>query len=228
MYKSNTYRKLILQILSHNYIPSTDWTKYNLPNTFLLRHDVDFSIEYAYQLAKIEESIDVSSTFFFMLTSNMYNIFSTINQALIKDIAQMGHKISVHFDPTVYSSLDSFLFEKEAFENIFNIEVDIASIHRPGIFLNNNDLSLCGINQTYQDKYFKNMKYISDSGGRNILPILDSFLSDNQNKGLHLLVHPIWWCEESKSPTHTLNTWKKKNTNFITSEIRSNCKTYLD
>ena len=35
---------------------------------------------------------------------------------------------------------------------------------------NNNNISLCGVPQTYNDLYFKKMKYISDSGGKDVLP----------------------------------------------------------
>ena len=228
MYSITKYKELIEILLLNNYSPTINWNKHDSPNTLLLRHDIDFSVEYAYELAKVEESLNIFSTFFFMLSSNMYNIFSKKNRGLIKDIAQMGHKISFHYDPTVYSNLDSFIVEKETFESLFNVEVNIVSIHRPGPFLDNNNLSLFGVDQTYQNKFFKDMKYMSDSGGRDIFPLLDSFLSNTQRKGLHLLIHPIWWMKESESPTETLNFWKNKNLDFITSEIRLNCKTYKE
>ena len=46
------------------------------------------------------------------------------------------------------------------------IEVDIVSIHRPGPFLDNNNVFLCGIPQTYNDTLKKIYEKISDSGGQ--------------------------------------------------------------
>ena len=142
MFNINKYLELIRCLLKVGLKPSTNWNKKTTVNTLLLRHDVDFSIDCAHQIAKHESKLKVYSTFFFMLTSNMYNILSAHNQKLVKEIANMGHKVSIHFDPTVYQSLDNFIYEKNIFENLINIKVDIASIHRPGRFLNNNNVTL--------------------------------------------------------------------------------------
>ena len=209
-------------------VPTTNWTGELGVNTLLLRHDVDFSVEFAHELASLEFSQDISSTYFLMLTSNMYNLLSSEHQRMVKEISNMGHKISIHFDPTVYRDLDSFKYEKNIFENLFDDEVDIVSIHRPGPFLDNNNISLCGVPQTYNDLYFKQMKYISDSGGRDVLPPISEYLKGSREQGLHLLIHPIWWVGKGFDATSTLNYWHRKNADFITSEIRSNCKTYKD
>jgi hypothetical protein len=222
------YKKLVNTLLSNSFLPTTNWNKELSSNTLLLRHDIDFDVVLAHKLAKLELSLGVRSTFFFMVSSNMYNIFSKRTQDLIKDIAQMGHHISIHFDATNYSNLDYFLIEKKAFEKLFGVEISIVSIHRPGPFLDNNNIKLCGINQTYQNIYFNKMRYISDSGGKDVFPAISDFIDSSEKKGLHLLIHPIWWMEDGKTPTETLNNWKEKNTNFISSEIRLNCKTYLD
>ena len=62
------------------------------------------------------------------------------------------------------------------------VEVDIVSIHRPGVFLNNNNIDLFGSKQTYQNKYFKKMKYISDSSGRDVSHDLDNYLESKKNR----------------------------------------------
>ena len=47
----------------------------------------------------------------------MYNLMSKSNMRLVKEIYEMGHKISLHFDPTAYSDLDPFINEKNFFES---------------------------------------------------------------------------------------------------------------
>ena len=102
------------------------------------------------------------------------------------------------------------------------------SIHRPGPFLDENNVLLSGIPQTYQDIYFKKMKYISDSGGRDVFPLIAKYLEDPGEFGLHLLIHPIWWLDKGMSPTKALNSWRTQYLDFITSEIKKNCKRYDD
>lgn len=228
MFSLIKYKNLIEKLINSGLKPSINWSDKLSSETLFLRHDVDFSIEFAHLLARAEQEINVKSTYFFMLNSSFYNIISTDSQSLVKDIADMGHKISIHFDPNAYKSLKNFINEKLIFENIFKKKVDIVSIHRPGKFLDNNNILLSGIPQTYQDIYFKNMKYISDSGGRDIFTHISEYLNGSSNMGLHLLVHPIWWVGLGDNPTDILNAWRSKKFDSITSQIRNNCKTYKD
>ena len=228
MFDLKQYKSLLSDLKSEGLIPSLNWNEETNANTLFLRHDIDFSIEFAHTLASLEFNLGICSTYFLMLTSNMYNLISLKNQRLAKEIAEMGHKISIHFDPTVYSELSKFEYEKHLFESIFNVEVDIVSIHRPGPFLDNNNVFLCGIPQTYNDTFFKAMKYISDSGGQDCRPQIIEYLSGPRSQGLQLLIHPIWWVGQGSNVTETLNSWRKKQLDFVTSEIRLNVKKYMD
>jgi len=226
MFSLDQYRKLLNELTSNGLIPTTDWNTKSSSKTLLLRHDVDFSVDFARKLAAVESDMGIYSTYFFMLTSNMYNLMSYEHQRLVKEIAKMGHKVSIHFDPTAHDVLEKFENEKTLFESVFGVEVDIVSIHRPGPFLDNNNVSLCGTPQTYNDAYFKKMKYLSDSGGRDVMPQLTEFLTGGRTQGLHLLIHPLWWVGRGKNATQTLNFWLQENLKFLTAEVRLNCKTY--
>jgi hypothetical protein len=119
MFGPESYKKMIKNLADKGFQASLDWNTPSANNKLLLRHDIDFSVEHAYKLAIIEADLDVRSTFFFMLTSNMYNLMSRRNCDLISDIRDMGHKIAIHFDPTAYSSLESFEVERKVFEGLF-------------------------------------------------------------------------------------------------------------
>ena len=228
MFSLDQYKKLIFKLIENGLTPTTDWTGIASINTLLIRHDIDFSVDFAYKLALFESELGIRSTYFLMLTSNMYNLISRKNQKLVKRIIKLGHKVSIHFDPSAHEELEEFENEKRIFEKIFNVEVDIVSVHRPGPFLDNNNVSLCGIPQTYSDAYFRNMKYLSDSGGRDVMPLIFEYLNGKRSQGLHLLIHPVWWIARQQNPTETLNFWRKKNSEFLKSEVRLNCKTYED
>ena len=142
MFDAEVYGSLLERLIQSDLQFSIDWQNVKGSGVLLLRHDVDFSVDYAHAIAKKEFDRAVKSTFFFMLTSNMYNLLSPKNRDLVEDIAGMGHKISLHFDPTCYADLTPFTIERCTFEELFNVEVDIVSIHRPGTFLEQNDIDL--------------------------------------------------------------------------------------
>ena len=121
---------------------------FNFHNSFMnlsagdiyLRHDIDFSLEDGLKIAKLENELNIKANFFFMLTSEMYNPLSKNSSLIIDKIRDMGHSISLHFDPTVYENLDmGFKKEREIFETHFKTSLEIISIHRPRDFLLNNN-----------------------------------------------------------------------------------------
>ena len=63
----------------------------------IMRHDVEYSVERAYALSKVERSMDFTSTYFFQWTNNSYNILSRRNMDMIKDMHERGHQIGLHF-----------------------------------------------------------------------------------------------------------------------------------
>ena len=62
MFGSNEYKDLIRKLQNNGLEFSIDWNKDFSQNYLLLRHDVDFSIQHAYEIAKIDESLKVFST----------------------------------------------------------------------------------------------------------------------------------------------------------------------
>ena len=68
----------------------------------ILRHDVDFSIGAAHELALVEAAAGVQSSFFFLITYPHYNALSARSRSMIRDIGEMGFEVGLHFDPTVY------------------------------------------------------------------------------------------------------------------------------
>src|SRR6185369_634909 len=68
-----------------------------------LRHDIDFSMEGALRLAKIEHKNNVVSTYFVRIDAPFYNVFDRTYYDIIKKIASLGHQIGFHFnEETIY------------------------------------------------------------------------------------------------------------------------------
>lgn len=103
----------------------------------ILRHDVEFNVNRALQLAQLEETEGVKSTFFFQVMSNAYNPFSKINQDAIRAIEMMGHSVGLHAyisqlaSPSFNVIENELKRQKDLFEVGLNIKCSSFSFHRP-------------------------------------------------------------------------------------------------
>ena len=161
----------------------------------ILRHDVDYHIDYALELAKIEKKLNIKSTYFFLLRSDFYNLFSFESTNKINIIKKLGHKISLHFDDAIYNKnlKINFLREKKFFEKMMNVKIDIISFHRPLKKYLQLNKKVFGISHTYQSKYMKKIKYFSDSRNKFAYGNPLSSLEYKKNISMQILIHPIWW-----------------------------------
>lgn len=221
------YKKLITSFLNNGYKTNFFSESINDKNILILRHDIDFDIEYAYKISLMEDELNVKSTYFFLMHSKSYNLLEQNNLELIKSIQKRGHKISIHFDPTIYKDIESgFLKEKKLFENIFDLKIEHTSIHRPSDYFLNNPNAICGINHTYQPKYFNKIKYFADSHGefRYGNP-LDS--QEFQHKdSIQLLTHPIWWVTRENEPFNKLEEFLNYRIAIFKEHMAFNCTPY--
>lgn len=105
----------------------------------ILRHDIDYDISKAVQMARIEEDNGVVSTYFVLLTSDFYNIYSANSRKKIREIVARGHKIGLHFDETAYdlpvgdldALRDKIAREIDLLEKALEFPVKVVSMHRP-------------------------------------------------------------------------------------------------
>ena len=80
MFEIEKYKLLIANLKNKGLVTSTNWHDNITSNTLFLRHDIDVSVEFAHKLAAVEFDMGIKSTYFFMFTSNMYNLISLENQ----------------------------------------------------------------------------------------------------------------------------------------------------
>ena len=189
----------------------------------ILRHDIDYDLECAYKAALVEHRLGIKSTYFFLLRSGFYNLFEERAYSLVLEIQNLGHEVSLHFDPLLYE--DAILgldFEKKVFKEMFFIDVKIISIHRPSEFYLNHDGDINGVEHTYQSKFAKNLKYFSDSTGiwRFGNP-LDSREYMNR-ESMQLLIHPVWWFTKGNSNLDVLKQIYSEIVNFIKEDFLKN------
>jgi hypothetical protein len=228
----DSYKLILRGFLDAGYEARFFNEKHGDNKSIFLRHDIDFDVKYAYEMSRVEDKLNIKSTYFFLLHSKSYNLLESDNIALIKLMMSNGHHIGIHFDPTLYNDIEQgFNRERLLFENVFNIKIDCVSIHRPSEYFLNNKENICGVMHTYNPIYFSDMKYFSDSSGcfKYGHP-LESEEFKNR-KTIQLLTHPIWWMTTKDGSISKLNEFLESRNNKYKKHVARNCipyKEYLD
>ncbi len=136
MFSYTEYRNIIT--LVKNSLPIMDFSEVNEEvNTFcVLRHDIEFSIDRALTMARIEhDDLGVHSTYTVQLRNNTYNALSQKNIEAIQEIESMGHYIGLHQNPPMMDDdelVDYILKDIETLEHYYGFEVDRFAFHRCG------------------------------------------------------------------------------------------------
>lgn len=166
----------------------------------VLRHDVDFSLEEALVMAKLESRLEARSTYFVLLSSPFYNIFNIRSKEIINHILELNHDIGLHFDPANYQ-VESYehLFtlinnEISILNGILDRDISFYSFHRPASNPSYFDQLKCDERYVHSDK-FESLKYISDSR-MHFRENIFSLIKNNASKSYQINLHPIWYKQE--------------------------------
>lgn len=193
----------------------------------ILRHDVEFSLERALELAKIDFQCEVESTFFIQVYSSAYNAFSYEEIKRIKKIKDLGHEIGLHLYVSHLNvhKLESLIFEIEKQKKIFEIGLDLScnifSYHRPPKWvLDIRADNLCNMINVYGPSFFEyapepvQIKYISDSMHKWSYGYPLDYFSFSK---IQLLIHPDEWTEFGSidSSDNFKKLIKEKNNEFL-------------
>jgi len=156
----------------------------------LLRHDVDYYLDYAVQLAEFEHDQGVKSTYFILLHSEFYNALAPKSMEQIKKIEKLGHEIGWHVDVRYTFDYD----ERRILQDIIKGDIHSYSLHLPTLTSKPNPylmLSCKEINSDYD------VKYISDSGKHWREGCMCNHIGNYPR--LQILTHPIWWTTSNNS-----------------------------
>ena len=80
-----SWYKNIIELADKQGYSFCDYSNYNKHNQeIILRHDIDMSLRKAVEMAKIENELGVSSTYFVLMLTNFYNIGGKTERHLIR------------------------------------------------------------------------------------------------------------------------------------------------
>ena len=208
MFSYNEFKNLINMVQQN--LPIVDYKDVN-DNTkkfCVLRHDIEFSIDRAYKLAKIEKELGVVSTYTVQVRNNTYNALSEKNINLISKIKELGHHIGLHQNPPSSMKLDTLkdyiMRDITILEDCYGFEIDRFAFHRPKKEYLNCYVELDNRINCYDKKFFHffedkpeslEILYLADSNHKWKYGYPLDFDFSKINK-LQLLTHPFSWSEK--------------------------------
>lgn len=225
------YEEILKQMKKINNVYCFSELTDQVKNGYILRHDVDFDLKKAYDLSKIEKKKDIVATYFVLTTSDIYNITSSENRKILKQMSDDGFEIGLHFDPLVYNFSDVQELQKmveletKLIESITTKKVKSISLHNPsfhGLYPEFNKY----IN-SYSTKYFNPNLYLSDScknfRGKNPF----EFIKIGQDNLVQVLFHPIHFSQEDSNYINTFSQIIVEKVEKFDKSMIVN-KTYMD
>jgi len=188
------YKEIINNALSAGYTfsgfqePAKDMQIY-------LRHDVDVSLDMALRLAQVDADLGVRSTFFVLPNAPTYNILEDDAIDKIDQMIALGHWVGLHIDlPKTQKDIVRTTYLMYGLYKMILPIVPVVSYHRPSKLDNRIfGMQLRGLVNTYEDRFMKDCKYISDSRGQWQEGCPCRVLADGVYPRVQLLTHPLWW-----------------------------------
>jgi hypothetical protein len=199
----------------------------------LLRHDIDADLGAALKMAQVEHSLGIKATYFLMLRSPVYNLFSRHNHRFVQEIINLGHYIGVHYDgsflPHNTRSINEWVHHEAAvLENMFHVKITTVSFHQPNEDILSNKIKISGLINTYDKNDLSHFQYISDSNKQWKSQHPEDIFKDGLHPRLHLLIHPMWWMQsEQNLPTPDVwNITLKKNLERMQEQLLATERAY--
>ena len=209
------YKEIIDSARDKGYliIPVKEYS--NQKKVILLRHDIDWSLEYAYELANIEYDLGICSSYYVYLHSDTYNALSPKGMKMISAMDGMGHEIGLHYDSR-YFCFDEYDILRDIREKGRNFAdqtlfLESHTQHWPA--------------ETERTKVLSNtidpndlaIKYISDSARNWREGCVCQWLGKEDK--LHVNIHPEWWISQGIDRWDAINKMYKSNESTLVRNI---------
>jgi hypothetical protein len=169
----------------------------------LLRHDVDVSLEYAMEMADLEDSLKISSTYFVRLHSSFYNLLDHRNLERLRQLLDRRFEIALHqevnrFTENIDQAAAILQREKALMEILMGQTVHGVSAHLPKWHTIRGSAALLaatGFNYSpSQETFNRGAVFVSDSNRRWKEYSLQGALGRSDKVLAN--IHPVWWVDK--------------------------------
>ena len=101
-FSPEAYVELVAELLEKKYevrgLHDADPNRAHL----ILRHDVDFDLTAAVQMAELESANGWSAQYFVLVRSEFYNLYSKHSSTALLRLVELGHGVGLHFGARLY------------------------------------------------------------------------------------------------------------------------------
>ncbi|AOT09700.1 hypothetical protein [Pseudoalteromonas luteoviolacea] len=216
-FSENRLRKLYRKTLENGFSPIFYGEEDHSDKFILWRHDIDIELPAVRRMAKIEAEEGIKSTYFLMFNSVFYNLLTEEGKQTVELLKSLNHKVALHCDlgvPRDAEVSDEFVEEKvhqdllvlESFFGKGVFESEVSFHNPPNAVLNKSYKSFYS---TYQEKFFGEIKYLSDSNRvwRDGCPEL--WLEKEERNKYSILLHPVIWAYEGATMPEMVTSYLK-------------------
>jgi len=186
-----SYRALLKSALDAGFTGTAFDTKPHHGRTLFLRHDVDYSLDMAVRLARVNAEVGLAGTFFVLLRGHSYNALSPRSAERLAELTSLGQHLGLHAPGTSEEHLAadfSYLSSQVGLDRVFswhNPTPQVIERHR-------GDDAVEGLLNVYSRRFLDDALYRSDSNfGKSYEELAAAF--DGERDTVHLLLHPINW-----------------------------------
>lgn len=175
--------------------------------TIYLRHDVDYSLELAVELAELNDALGVSGTFCVQLRAQLYNPFERTETERLRRLRDLGQEVALHYviDPGSAPVPDAVSREFELLRTLIPDASPMFAWHQPtSALLEATEFAVPGLVDAYGARFFHETPYLSDSTHRTSVDELQTEVEAVQGPALQLLLHPVNWIAGGSSGVEIL------------------------
>ncbi|MGD8327842.1 MAG: hypothetical protein PVJ49_00320 [Acidobacteriota bacterium] len=179
---------------------------------FLLRHDIDLSIEAALEMARREAEMEVRATYFLLLSCEHYNLLAEEHAGAARELVGMGHEVGLHYDvraiarrsddPASQLRLEADLLSALAGAPVRSIAMHLPGLHGEDPFAGGTEFV-----NAYDSRFTDEIAYFSDSCGAWRDNAVEALESDELPPRLQLLTHPFYWRTQPGDRWERLDRW---------------------
>jgi hypothetical protein len=197
----------------------------------IIRHDIDVDLFAALRMAEVEAEFKINATFFFLTGCDTYNLASTSGRSALRELADKGFEVGLHFDPLLYPGSDDQALlaavRREAgwIQDITGQPVHSVSLHNPSV--HNQFPIFPGFLNAYDPAFFDPDFYMSDScmqfRGKDPM----TFVERARQRPVQILLHPFHYSDAGGGYPDLYRAFLARFADRIHATMQVNA-TYLD
>jgi hypothetical protein len=218
--------KLIFKLSKVKTYSVLDALKNKITQGLINRHDVDWSLEDAYNLSQLEQDNGINSTYYIRLNSDLYNPKSKKNRTILKKMNNF-FEIGLHFDSSIYDKKNikkGFFQEMNILTDIIEDKIYTFSDHMPRTF-GYIDPYIKNVISAYNKRIFVKRNYLSDSR-YDYKKNFSDYVDLSKKKVIYLLTHPEYYINSKRSYKIVINRILKNFKYYATEEMSISNKNF--